>query len=231
MDSELSRYEYYLIRMREVYQADPAHAVRSQEFIKILHGAIAMEFEERLSASARRQGIRIVEEAPIFGSYKKKDVDIGVIHPYNGPLLTVGVRSQMGSVGKNALTYYQDIIGECISLQERFPMMTMGYVYLHPMMTDSGEVPNHSRYSRLYAAIANRDDKVYRSQVGSYDQFAYMVVDFATDPPKIHDEIVAKSVPDVDMRITTFVDRMINTFNRRNIWLDDIFSSEYANPA
>ena len=218
-----SRYTYCFINMRDIYMADPVHAVRSQEFIKTLHHAIADEFRDRLSPRAEREGVQVIEEAAIFGSYKKKDVDIGIIHPINGPLLTVGVRSQMGSVGKNALTYYQDIIGECISLQERFPMMTMGYAYLHPLKTSSGESPDHPRYSKLYSAIATRDDRLYKNQIGSYDQFAYLVVDFDQDPPELRDDIVEEAVSDVDMRINTFVDRMIDTFNRRNIWLDDFF--------
>lgn len=221
--SSLPEYTYCLMTMKEIYNADPVHAVRSQEFIKTLHSAIADIFRNRLSAGAKRAGVHVVEEAPVFGSYKKKDVDIAVIHPTNGPLVTVGVRSQMGSVGKNALTYYQDIIGECISLQERFPMMTMGYVYMHPLKTQAGETPNHERYAKLYASIGSRDDRLYKNQVGSYDQFAYLVVDFDTDPPTLHDEIVKAAVPGIDMRIESFVERMICTFNKRNLWLDDIF--------
>lgn len=223
MDNE-ERYEYCLMEMKDIYEADPVHAVRSQEFIKTLHGTIADELRERLSAKAIREGVQVIEEAPIYGSHKKKDVDIAVVHPINGPLLTIGVRSQMGSVGKNALTYYQDIIGECISLQERFPMMTMGYVYLHPTETHDGESPNHERYSRMYSAISCRDDRLYKNQVGSYDQFAYMVVDFTCDPPALRDEIVSGAAPETDMSVYTFVDRMIQTFNRRNIWLDDLFN-------
>lgn len=219
-----SRYEHCLIDMKKIYTADPVHAVRSQEFIKTLHHAVADELRERLSTKAINEGVHVVEEAPIFGSHKKKDVDIAVIHPVNGPLLTIGVRSQMGSVGKNALTYYQDIIGECISLQERFPMTTMGYVYLHPTETKDGETPNHERYSRMYSAIACRDDRLYKNQVGSYDEFAYMVVDFAQDPPLLHNEVVKHGAPDVDMDIESFVSRMIGTFNRRNIWLDNLFN-------
>lgn len=219
----LSRYDYCLIEMKDIYYSDPQWAVRSQAFIKRLHHEIAKELKERRSPKATRDGVEIVEEAGVFGSYKKKDVDVAVIHPINGPLMTIGVRSQMGSVGKNVLTYYQDIIGECISLQERFPMTTMGYVYLHPLVAQHGEEPNHARFARLYSSIAERDDRLYKSQVGSYDQFAYLVVDFEQDPPLLRDDIVKDSVPSVDMRISTFVDRMIDTFNRRNIWLDELF--------
>ena len=57
-----------------------------------------------------------VKEATIYGSHKPKHVDVSVIDPENGPLVMVGIRSQMSSVAKNALTYYEGIIGECISM-------------------------------------------------------------------------------------------------------------------
>lgn len=50
-----------------------------------------------------------------------------------------------------------------------------------------------------------------------------MVVDFAQDPPTLKDSVVTDAVTDVDMSINSFVNRMIETFNRRNIWLDDLF--------
>lgn len=218
-------------QINSLYKKDPVHAVRSQELIKTLHHKIAVDLYRRLSSRAKNNGVKVVEEAPIYGSYKKKDVDIAVIDPYNGPLLTVGVRSQMSSVGKNVLTYYQDIIGECISLQERFPMTVMGYVYLHPLkyIDNKGEkTTDVARYSRLYSSIASRDDRLYKHQLGSYDHFAYAVVEFdssdnQTTSNRLRDDMVKIAVNSVDLSVTTFVDRMVSTFQRRNVWLDDIF--------
>lgn len=221
--------------MKTNFWADPQRAVRSQSFIKMFHRYIAEEFNRRLTKSARRAGVKIVEEAKIFGSFKSKDVDVAVIHPINGPLVLVGVRSQMSSVGKNVLTYYQDIVGECISLQERFPMCTMGYAYVHPLHVSpwqskdgkwsKDESPNHKRFARMYAGIAERDDKLYKHLTGSYDQFSYAVVDFESDPVELRDDIVREAVPDLDMSIVTFVDRIIATFLQRNLWIEDIFHS------
>ena len=218
-------------QINSLYKKDKVHAVRSQELIKTLHHKIAVDFYRRLSKRAKNNGVKVVEEAPIYGSYKKKDVDIAVIDPYNGPLLTIGVRSQMSSVGKNVLTYYQDIIGECISLQERFPMTVMGYVYLHPLKYFDKEVEKTTdvaRYSRLYSSIASRDDRLYKHQVGSYDHFAYAVVEFDSStnrpsPNRLRDDMVKTAVDNIDLSVSTFVDRMVSTFQRRNIWLDGIF--------
>ncbi|MCQ1954129.1 hypothetical protein [Arthrobacter sp. zg-Y238] len=224
-----------LSEMRTLFVSDPEHAVRSQSFIKRFHGHIASELRTSLTPAAIKAGVKVVEEAKIFGSYKSKDVDVAVIHPTNGPLMMVGVRSQMSSVGKNVLTYYQDIVGEAISLQERFPMTTVGYAYIHPLKvvpwtTKKGtetkaENPNHARFARMYASISGRDDRLYKHQTGTYDQFSYSVVDFHSDPVGLRDDIVSAAVPEVDMSIATFVPRLISTFHVRNIWMDDIFIS------
>ena len=213
-------------KIHDLYEEDPGHAVRSQELIKTLHHYIAIDIYSHLTPGAKRRGVRVVEEAPILGSYKKKDVDIAVVDPYSGPLMLIGVRSQMSSIGKNVLTYYQDIIGECISLQERFPMTTMGYIYLHPLSyTQNGKKTNTdvARYARLYASIGGRDDGLYKHEVGSYDHFAYAVVNFDEDYPELCDDLIRDACPDTDLSIMTFTSRMIETFKKRNVWIDDVF--------
>ena len=79
---------------------------------------------------------------------------------------------------------------------------------------------DHARYAKMYRAIAGRDDKLYKNTTGIYDQFAYMVVDFDKAPAELRDDIVLTAVPDIDLSITTFVDRIIETYKVRNIWLD-----------
>lgn len=232
-DERDQRLDEVLSRMKDIFEADPEAAVRSQEFIQTFHSFVAADLRAFLTAKASRAGVRVVEEAKIFGSYKSKDVDVAVVHPTNGPLILAGVRSQMSSVGKNVLTYYQDIVGEAISLQERFPMCTTGYAYLHPLAVKpwqkkngqwtKAENPNHSRFARMYAAIGDRDDRLYKHQTGSYDQFAYAVVDFHSDPIQVRDDIVTRAVEKLDMSIRTFVPRLVETFHSRNLWVQDIF--------
>jgi len=222
-----------LQRMKSIFEANPENAVRSQEFIKAFHGFIAQDLRSFITRKAGRAGVKVVEEAPVYGSYKSKNVDVAVIHPTNGPLILVGVRSQMSSIGKNVLTYYQDIVGEAISLQERFPMCTTGYAYVHPFEVrpwekrngdfTQAERPNHRRYARLYAAIGQRDDRLYKHMTGSYDHFAYCIADFHADPIAVRDEIVSQAVSNLDMSIRSFVPRLIETFHSRNLWVQDIF--------
>jgi hypothetical protein len=222
-----------LKEMHTLYTTDPVKAVRGQHFIKTLHGHIAQELAVRLHPSAVSAGVTVKEEAAILGSHKSKDVDVAVMHPTSGPLILVGVRSQMSSVGKNVLTYYQDIVGEAVSLQERYPMTVHTYAYLHPLSYEEKKdatktMPartvtvdtNIDRYAKMYRAITGRDDKFYRVLSGIYDQFAYLVVDFTKSPAELRDDLVSAAVPDTDLSISTFVDRIVETYKRRNIWFD-----------
>lgn len=228
-----STLEETLSTMHDLYSANRVNAVRGQHFIKTLHGYIADELEARLHPKAKKSGIKIVEEATILGSHKPKDVDVAIIHPQSGPLVLVGVRSQMSSVGRNVLTYYQDIVGEAVSLQDRYPMTVHSYAYLHPYSYIEERkatktkparrevvTPNHTRYAKMYRAIAGRDDKLYRTISGVYDEFAYLVVDFEKSPAKLRDDILTSACPDTDLSIATFVDRIVDTYKRRNIWFD-----------
>lgn len=213
-----------LQQMAGIYRLDPEKAVRSQSFIKLLHKYLGDELTGRLTPWALRRGITVQAEATILGSHKPKEVDIAIIDPQNGPLMCVGVRSQMSSVGKNALTYYEGIIGECISLQDRFPLAIHGYLYLMPQRpikeTKEAEQINHARYARMYAAITGRSGIGYDRIRGVYDQFAYMVVDFDGAEPVIRDDLVRAGAPDVDLSVTTLVDRLVGTFAQRMLFWD-----------
>lgn len=213
-----------LRQMGEVYRSNPELAVRGQEFIKYLHSYVGSQLEARLTRFARRRNITVRYKATILGSTKPKDVDVAVMDPDNGPLVIIGVRSQMSSVGKNVLTYYEGIVGECISLQDRFPMATHGYIYLHPLTSikegKQREAIDHKRYARMYAAVTSRSGPDYKSLRGIFDQFAYMVVDFQEAPPKLRDDMVKAAAPGLAMSIDTFVERIIGTFNSRTLFWD-----------
>ena len=213
-----------LQEMGKLYRLDPELAVRGQGFIKLLHAYVGEQLDARLTKFARRRGIKVIKEATILGSTKPKDEDVSVIDPESGPLVLVGVRSQMSSVGKNVLGYYEMLVGECTSLQDWHPMTTHGYVYLHPLRSikegKEEESIDHNRYARMYAAVTGRDKRDFKTQHGRFDHFAYMVVDFDKDPPEVRDDLVAAAVPDLDMRLDTFVDRLVNTFQERLIVWD-----------
>ena len=144
-----------LADMKEIYLANPNAAVRGQTFIFQLHKYCVVELQKAIGSEKVQkidladmkqptgkphypnvpidpQKYQLMQEVTLFGSHKNKDEDIAITHFSNGPQIAIGVRSQMSSVGKNLENYYEGIIGECISLHDRFPMATLGYVYLLP---------------------------------------------------------------------------------------------------
>jgi len=206
--------------MKAIYAEGIDAAVRSQRFIKCVHSEIASEFEARLTDKARKDGVRVQLEAPVHGSFKDKNVDVAVIHPVNGPLILVGVRSQMSSVSKNILTYIQDIMGESVSLQDRFPMSVFAYAYLLPLRPKDTGTLDVDRYARLFGNLTGRSGATYKQERGRYDHFAFAVVDFDADPPILMEDLVKKSNPVVDLSLEKLTDNIIETFKLRNPWLD-----------
>jgi hypothetical protein len=83
-----------------------------------------------------------------------------------------------------------------------------------------GEQIDHQRYARMYAAITNRSGIEYDKVRGIYDQFAYMVVDFESEPPIIRDDLLAAGAPGIDLSISTFVDRLVQTAADRMLFWD-----------
>ena len=210
-----------LVEMAHIYRDDPNKAVRGQAFIKLLHEYLGTALDQRLTPWARRRGIEVVYEAKILGSHKPKDVDVALIDPQNGPLMLLGVRSQMSSVGKNALNFYEGIIGECISLQDRFPLATHGYLYLMPVRPikedKEDEVIDHARWAQLYEAIGGRSGLAYDKLRGIYDEFAYMVIDFEENPPALRDDLIS-SATQLDLSLATFVERLVEKFSQRMLF-------------
>jgi hypothetical protein len=206
--------------MKSIYSEGIDAAVRSQRFIKVLHRAIASEIEERLTQTAIREGVKVEAEAKVHGSFKDKDVDIAVIHPVNGPLILCGVRSQMSSIAKNILTYSQDIMGEAVSLQDRFPMSVFGYCYLLPLKPHDTGTLDVVRYSKIFGGMSSRSEATYKHERGRYDHFAFACVDFEPDSPKLMEDLVAAGNPKVDLSLSNLSTRLIDTFNQRNPWLN-----------
>jgi len=102
-------------------------------------------------------------------------------------------------------------------------MAVIGYVYLMPVCPIKAgkehETINHSRYSQLYDAITGREGQAYRDIRGVFDQFAYMIVDFNANPPVIRNKLFSRAIRH-DLRISTFISRMVNTFKSRHLFLD-----------
>lgn len=195
-----------LQKMKSIYIDAPVASVRSQSFINMLHDWCVSELR---NVDINDDSFTILKEATIYGSHKPKDVDVAVIENINGPQIIIGIRSQMSSVSKNILTYYEEIIGDCISLHDRFPMAVLCYIYLLPkkaIKNEISEVVNLDRAERLFTRITGRID--WRDSKDKYEHFAFLKVDFETDPPAI---IETSPLLGID----NFFDKIVQTYNDR----------------
>jgi hypothetical protein len=195
-----------LAAMKTVYLDDPVASVRSGTFINLLHDYC----ESECSKIGIRDGVfQVIREAVVYGSHKPKKVDVAVIENINGPQIIIGIRSQMSSVSKNILTYYEEIIGDCISLHDRFPMAVLGYIYLlpkNPIIAGRNESINLGRAEKLFERISGRTD--WRDTKDKYEHFAFLKVDFDKDPPSLIDTIPLLS-------IDNFFDKILQTYEDR----------------
>jgi hypothetical protein len=195
-----------LQKMKAIYLNAPVASVRSQSFINVLHDWCVSELR---NVGINDGTFTILKEATIYGSHKPKDVDVAVIENINGPQIIIGIRSQMSSVSKNILTYYEEIIGDCISLHDRFPMAALCYIYLLPknaIKNDIIEAVNLDRAERLFTRITGRND--WRDSKDKYEHFAFLKVDFETDPPTI-----LETSP--SLAVDNFFDKIVQTYNDR----------------
>lgn len=235
MPADIPKLIRCLSSMKETYLNNPTGAVRGSTFIQQLHDYCMDELYDAIGSSKIQQfpladmkkpagrphypkkqidpkKYQLMQEATLFGSHKNKDEDICLTHFSNGPQIAIGLRSQMSSVAKNIENYYEGIIGECISLHDRFPMATLGYVYLlpkNPIKPGLSEDVDLDKAESLFLKITNRND--WHGPSDKYEHFAFLKVDFSTDPPTI-----LPTHP--DLSIETFFDKLIKTHNDRNIF-------------
>lgn len=235
MPADINKLISCLANMKKIYLTDPTAAVRSQKFIFQLHEycvdelyrAVGSDKVQKInlasmkqptgkphypSVSINPQKYQLMQEVTLFGSHKNKDEDIALTHFANGPQIAIGIRSQMSSVAKNLENYYEGIIGECISLHDRFPMATLGYVYLlpkNPIKPGLIEDIDFDRVELLFQKITERND--WHNPHDRYEHFAFLKVDFSTNPPSI-----LPSSP--ELSIETFFDKLVATHNARNLF-------------
>ena len=236
MPADLNALTKCLAEMKDLYLNNPISSVRGSNFIFPLHRYCVVQLQEAIADNVKIQyiplqdmarpsgnphypkipiesrGYQIMQEATIFGSHKNKDVDIVLSQYANGPQIMIGVRSQMSSVAKNLENYYEGIIGECISLHDRFPMATIGYVYLlptKPIKPGLVEEVKLDRAEELFEKITGRRD--WRDSHDRYEHFAFLKVDFTVNPPQL---LPSKPV----LRIDDFFDKLIDTHNDRNVF-------------
>ena len=91
---------------------------RSNEKLKILHGAIARDLKERLGDgySVQSLGVGNGKEMKIDGRYIDKAVDITILKNYK-PIAGIGVKFVMQNYSQNSNNYFENMLGETANIR------------------------------------------------------------------------------------------------------------------
>ncbi len=91
---------------------------RSNEKLKILHGAIANDLKKRLGSSYSIQslGIGNGKEMKIEGRYIDKAVDITILKKTK-PIAGIGVKFVMQNYSQNSNNYFENMLGETANIR------------------------------------------------------------------------------------------------------------------
>lgn len=93
---------------------------RSNEKLKILHGAIARDIHERLGNEyqIRSLGFGCGHEGIIVGRYIEKAVDITILREEQ-PIAGIGVKFVMQNYSQNSNNYFENMLGETANIRSR----------------------------------------------------------------------------------------------------------------
>lgn len=93
---------------------------RSNEKLKILHGAIAQDLSERLGNTfeVKSLGFGNGKEGKIKGRYIDKNVDIVVVQEDN-PIAGIGVKFIQQNYAQNSNNYFENMLGETANIRSK----------------------------------------------------------------------------------------------------------------
>jgi len=186
--------------------------IRSQRIINYIHEFIKEEFK-RCGVPPQMIHPPLGSSNPeikIKGFLKSKNQDVSIIpdtsiipltkigSPEVEKVLSVNIRSQLSSLGKNIDTLYERTFAEALNLHLSYPKQCLGEVYLIPtheyddraMLTNRVVFRSVSKiedYIRMFQAINGRrasDRDEYK-----YERVCLLIADFRQQSPKLYSSI------------------------------------------
>lgn len=108
----------FLAKVTEAFKKFLTTSSRSNEKLKILHGAIANDLSERLGNDFKIQSYNIGggKEGNIQGRYINKNVDIVILRNDN-PIAGIGVKFVMQNYAQNSNNYFENMLGETANIR------------------------------------------------------------------------------------------------------------------
>lgn len=156
--------------------------------------------------------------------------------------ISINIRSQLSSLGKNFDTLFERTFAEALNLHLRAPKLVMGEVYMVPLIAyDPDKIDNRTiswkewlpvNYIPAFQALNNRktdDDEGYK-----YERVCLLIIDFRQNPPKIIDSVktfIDEGMIDKDMAkkfslsgltINEFVLDVLNAYKARHGSLESL---------
>lgn len=108
----------FLTVVRDSFKKFLETGSRSNEKLKILHGAIANDLLQRLGNgfSIKSLGVGNGKEETIDGRYLDKKVDITILKDGN-PIAGIGVKFVMQNYSQNSNNYFENMLGETANIR------------------------------------------------------------------------------------------------------------------
>ena len=222
--------------------------IKSQRLIKYLHECVKSEFI-KIGVDPGKIVPKLnsnESEVSIEGYFKPKRQDICIVtnrsdikqESLTEKFVTVNVRSQLSSLGKNIDTLHERTFAEALNLHLKYPKLCLGEVYMIPTYEyddramQESKVKNRVRfrvvnsiehYIRIFQAINCRlepDGEEYK-----YERVCLLIVDFRAKQPKLYSDIkelisdnLVPSRTDVNMKGLTlngFAEDLIKIYGKR----------------
>jgi len=209
MDLETTLLEIKKLKESSIRKGKALGKTRSQKIINLVHEYIKEEFI-LLGIDFERIFPKHCNNKPeiqITGGIKNKKQDVCIIpkdintEKINDDsqdtkrIISINIRSQLSSLGKNNDTLYERTFAESFNLHLKYPEQCLGEIYLIP--TKEYVIKNKKvifktntrveQYIKEYQFINGRNNKKKDINIYKYERVALVIVDFDRTIPKIYD--------------------------------------------
>lgn len=141
---------------------------RSNEKLKILHGAIAKDLSDRIGKEFKIKslGLGDSKEGKIAGKYIDKNVDITILKE-NIPLAGIGVKFIQQNYAQNSNNYFENMLGETANIRsQNIPYFQIFIIPAKmPYYKNNGDFSKwetfNNHYIKKYKILSNDNEKVY----------------------------------------------------------------------
>ena len=175
---------------------------------------------------------------------KTEVVDVGVLMGEKDKVgkenmnkgISINIRSQLSSLGKNFDTLFERTFAETLNLHLRAPKLVMGEVYMIPLVAYDPDAmkkkgiawkePLPLKYIHSFEMLNNR--KSEKNDAYKYERVCLLIVDFRKDPPevvttvkklidaKIVDSRIAKRFSLAGLSISNFIPDILRIYEKRH---------------